>query len=108
MMFDEFCKNKILNKEKTVTRRLINLGNPRRPAVPGHIHKIKIDRTKKTYGEIFILSCTQEQIKDIDELEAKKEGFNSEEEYLDYFMDINDIDILYNEDWVWRVEFILL
>ena len=54
------AKNKILNKEKTVTRRLINLGNPRRPAVPGHIHKIKIDRTKKTYGEIFILSCTQE------------------------------------------------
>lgn len=104
MMFDKFCIEKILSGEKTVTRRL----STRRPGVPGAIHKLKVDRTPKTFGEILITSCRKEQIKDITEEEAFKEGFDSLNEYLAYFMEVNDIDILFRSDWIWRVEFKLI
>lgn len=107
MMFDDFCIEKILSGEKTVTRRL-PAKNGRRPAVPGTIHKLKKDRTKNVYGEILINSCTLTMIGDIDDKEAIKEGFSSRKEYIDYFMDINDIDILSDYDLVWRVKFKLL
>lgn len=103
-MFDEFCINKIKNKEKCVTRRLMKPGG-RRPAVPGTIHKLKKDRTKDIHGFIFINSCTPTLIKDIDDKEAKLEGFGSRKEYIDYFMEVNNIDILNDYDMVWRVRF---
>lgn len=105
MIFDEYCVNKILNDKKTVTRRI---PNGRRPAVPGKIHKLKIDRTKKTFGFILIKDCYLDFVKDIDDNEVKKEGFESRQEYIEYFMDINDIDILNDWDLLWRVEFELL
>ena len=105
MMFDKFCVDKILKGEKTVTRRL---PKGRQPARVGKIHKLKIDRTKKTYGLILITDCYLEAIKNIDDKEAKKEGFETRKEYLDYFMNINNIDILDNHDLVWRIEFELL
>ena len=107
MMFDEYCINKILKGEKNVTRRLPTK-NGKRPAVPGTIHKLKKDRTKDVYGKIFINSCTLTLIKDIDDKEAMLEGFDSRKEYIDYFMDINNIDILNDYDLVWRVRFTLL
>ena len=107
MIFDEFCINKILEGKKGVTRRL-PAKNGRRPAVPGTIHKLKKDRTKNVYGKIFINSCVLTLIKDIDDREAMLEGFNSRKEYIDYFMDINDIDILSDYELVWRVRFTLL
>lgn len=107
MIFDDFCINKILEGKKTVTRRL-TAKNGRRPAVPGTIHKLKKDRTQNVYGKILINSCTLTLIKDIDDKEAIKEGFESRKEYIDYFMDINDIDILSDYDLVWRVRFTLL
>lgn len=107
MMFDMYCIEKILAGEKCVTRRLIKPGG-RRPAIPGTIHLLKVDRTPKTFGKIFINSLTQTQIRDIDEKEAKMEGFDSVKEYIDYFMDVNNIDILSDYDWVWRVRFTLL
>ena len=105
MMFDKFCVDKILEGKKTVTRRL---PKGRQPARVGKIHKLKIDRTKKTYGLILITDCYLEAIKNIDDKEAKKEGFETRKEYLDYFMNINNIDILDNHDLVWRIEFELL
>ena len=105
MMFDKFCIDKILEGKKTVTRRL---PKGRQPARIGKIHKLKIDRTKKTYGLILITDCYLEMIKDIDDKEAKKEGFETRKEYLDYFMNINNIDILNDYDLVWRIEFELL
>ena len=105
MMFDKFCVDKILAGEKTVTRRL---PRGRQPARPGKIHKLKIDRTPKTYGAILITDCYLSHIGDIDDKEAKKEGFNSRKEYIEYFMDINNIDILSDYDLVWTVEFELL
>ena len=105
MMFDKFCINKILNGEKCVTRRL---PKGKRPAIPGKIHKLKADRTQKTYGLILITDCYLSLISDIDNNEAKREGFKSRKEYIDYFMDINNIDILSDYDLVWTVEFELL
>ena len=105
MMFDKFCIEKILNGEKTVTRRV---PSGRRPAVPGKIHKLKADRTKKTYGLILITDCYLDLVGEIDDKEARKEGFSSRKEYIDYFMDVNDIDILSDWDLLWRVEFELL
>lgn len=105
MMFDMYCIEKILAGEKNVTRRL---PKGRRPAVPGKIHKLKADRTPKTYGLILITDCYLGMIADIDEKEAQKEGFSSRKEYVDYFMDVNDIDILSDYDLVWVVEFELL
>ena len=106
MIFDKFCVDKIRSGEKTVTRRLIKSG--KRPAIPGTIHKLKIDRTQKDYGYILINSCSESLIADIDEKEAKREGFNNRKEYIDYFMDINNIDMLSDYDLVWRVRFTYL
>ena len=109
MMFDNFCIKQILDGEKTVTRRLIrNHEKAKRPAIPGKIHKLKMDRTKKTFGEILILSCFPEQIKDLTEEEARKEGFSSLRNYLDYFKIINNIELLNDDEWIWRVEFELI
>lgn len=105
MMFDKFCVDKILEGKKTVTRRL---PKGRQPARVGKIHKLKIDRTKKTYGLILITDCYLERIKNIDNKEAKKEGFETRKEYLDYFMNINNIDVLDDSDLIWRIEFELL
>lgn len=105
MIFDEFCINKILDGQKCVTRRI---PKGKRPAIPGKIHKLKKDRTQKTYGLILITDCYLSMIKDINNNEAKREGFNSRKEYIDYFMNINNIDILSDYDLVWTVEFELL
>lgn len=105
MMFDKFCVDKILEGKKTVTRRL---PKGRQPAKVGKIHKLKIDRTKKTYGLILITDCYLEAIKNIDDKEAKKEGFETRKEYLDYFININNINVLDDHDLVWRIEFELL
>lgn len=106
MMFDKYCVDKIKAKEKCVTRRLIKSG--RRPAIPGTIHRLKIDRTKDVYGYILINSCSETQIRDIDDKEAQREGFANRKDYIDYFMEKNDIDILSDYDWVWRVRFTYL
>ena len=105
MMFDKFCIEKILDGEKTVTRRL---PKGRQPARVGRIHKLKIDRTKKTFGLILITDCYLSLVKEIDDKEAQKEGFKSRKEYIDYFMEVNNIDMLSDYDLLWRVEFELL
>lgn len=112
-MFDKYCVDKILSGEKTVTRRIHRGFNKndeliyrqKRPAVPGRIHKIKIDRTKKTYGYIKIKSCTKEILsKGLSDInEVYKEGFTDRNEYIDYFKKVNNLK--YPNNWVWRVEF---
>ena len=104
MMFDKFCIEKILNGEKCVTRRLVK--NNRRPAVPGHIHKLKINRTSETFGKILINSCTKEKLTDITDADAVKEGFTNKYDYFKYFMKINKIDSIDCE--VWRVRFTVI
>lgn len=104
-MFDKITLEKILNGKKTVTRRI---PRGRRPAIPGKIHKLKIDRTTKTYGLILIKECNLAFVKDINSEEVKKEGFKTRDEYIEYFMNINNINTLLEDDLLWRIEFELL
>lgn len=103
MMFDVYCVSQILSGKKDVTRRI---PTGRRPAVPGHYHKLKVDRTKKTYGLILIKDCRLEKLGELTDKEAVREGFNDKQHYLQYFHHING-DIGENE-LVWRIEFELL
>lgn len=103
MMFDVYTVSQILAGNKTVTRRM---PSGRRPAVPNHYHKLKIDRTTNTYGLILILSCELEKLSELTNEEAIKEGFNSREHYLKYFRHLNgDVD---EDQLVWRIEFELM
>ncbi len=86
-MFDKYTKDKIITGEKTVTRRLRK--NNKRPAIPGKTHKLKIDRSSDTYGYIKILSCEKSFFGDLTEEDALAEGFNSKEEYKNYFLNVN-------------------
>lgn len=101
MMFDEKTKNKIHYGWKIVTRRLYN--PQRRPAIPGTTHKIKIDRTKKVYGEIDIIDCYPQKFGRMTETDAHLEGFDSLEEYKQYFYKVNGY--VDDEDLVWVVDF---
>lgn len=103
MMFDVYTVSQILAGNKTVTRRM---PFSRRPAVPNHYHKLKIDRTVKTYGLILILSCELEKLSNLTNEEAIKEGFNNKEHYLKYFKYLNG-DVNENQ-LVWRIEFELM
>lgn len=104
MMFDEYTKNQIINKNKTVTRRMNRTG--RRPAIPGKRHKIKIDRTPEVYGEILIKDCHLEPLSGLTDEEGRKEGFNDKEDYLKYFKTLNgDVSL---DTLIWRVEFELI
>ena len=104
MMFDKLCVEKILKGEKTVTRRIKR--NNRRPAIPGKVHKIKVDRTDKTYGYIYIQSCTIENtIWPVSHAEAMREGFDNAFDFQKYWLSKNKP---YNDEPIWRVEFDLI
>ena len=49
-----------------------------------------------------------ELVKEITDEDAKKERFNTRKEFIEYFMDINNIDILNDYDLLWVVEFELV
>ena len=102
MIFDEQTVKAIQNGRKCVTRRLPR-ADGRRPAVPGKIHKVKKDRTDRTYGTILITDCQLVKLSDMNDTEAKMEGFNTVDEYLEYFEKVNKVN---NPDqMVWRIEF---
>lgn len=101
MMFDEDTMTRIHYEIKTETRRLYNPN--RRPAVPGHTHKIKIDRTPNTWGEIKILSCEPQRFGDLTLEDARNEGFFSVEEYKKYFYEVNGH--ISDDDLVWVIKF---
>lgn len=103
MMFDVYTVSQILAGNKDVTRRM---ATSRRPAIPGHIHKLKIDRTDKTYGLILIKSCELEKLSDLTDEEAHREGFNNKQHYLNYFKHLNNN--IQDNEFIWRIEFELL
>lgn len=102
--YDEYTKNKMCDGEKKVTRRLYN--PERRPGVPGARHKIKIDRTPTVYGEIDILACYPQRFGDMTEEDAKLEGFDSLQEYKEYFYRVNKY--IDDDELVWVMEFKLV
>lgn len=101
MMFDKLCVDLIKSGKKTVTRRIKK--SDRRPAKPGTIHKLKIDRTKDVYGYIFIHKCVKKPyIWTITNEDAQREGFNSALEFLEYWESINKN---YKGEKIWLIEF---
>ena len=98
MMFDELTKNLIISGRKTVTRRLRK--DHRRPAIPNTIHKIKIDRTPKIYGLIYILSCEKGYLGNLSSLDAINEGFDTRNEYLEYFKKVNGTNAYNTPIWI--------
>lgn len=101
MMFDNLCVDLIKSGKKTATRRIKR--NDRRPAKPGTIHKLKIDRTKDVYGYIFIHKCeAKPYIWILDDEDAKREGFDTAFEFLNYWESVNKD---YKGEWIWVVEF---
>lgn len=103
-MFDEYTKNQILAGKKVVTRRLRK--NNHRPAIPNTLHKLKIDRTKMTYGSLYIISCEKGTLGKLNNLDAVLEGFNSKEEYLTYFKNINGTDAVNTPIWIIKFKYI--
>ena len=101
-MFDKYTVEKILSGDKTVTRRL-KRKDGKRPAIPGKLHKIKIDRTPKMFGYIVILECDIVKFGDLTMEDVLKEGFSSIEEYVNYFYSVNGI--IDNDEYIWRIEF---
>ena len=97
-MFDELTKNLIVSGRKTVTRRLRK--NEKRPAKPNKIIKLKIDRTKNTFGYLQIISCEKDYLGNLKSIDAIKEGFNSKQEYLDYFKKVNGTNYYKTPIWV--------
>lgn len=101
MMFDLLCVFLIHRQGKWQTRRKYNPN--RRPAIPGQVHKIKIDRTKDVYGYIEILKVYPQKFGDITHFEATAEGFKSVEEYKEYFQKVNGPHN--DDDLIWVVTF---
>lgn len=101
MMFDKKTKDMICDGWKITTRRLYNPN--KRPAIPGKIHKIKIDRTKTVYGEIEIIDCYPQKFGKMNEVDAHHEGFDSLWEYKRYFYKINGF--IPDNELVWVVDF---
>ena len=101
MMFDLLCVFLIYRRGKWQTRRKYTPG--RRPAVPGHTHKIKIDRTPDVYGYIEIEKVYPQKFGDITLFEATAEGFTSVHEYKEYFQKVNGPHE--DDDLIWVVTF---
>lgn len=101
MMFDLLCVFLIHRQGKWQTRRKYNPN--RRPAIPGQVHKIKIDRTKDVYGYIEILKVYPQKFGDITHFEATAEGFKSVKEYKEYFQKVNGPHN--DDDLIWVVTF---
>ena len=101
MMFDLLCVNKIKERNKIETRRIKR--NNRRPAIPGTVHKLKIDRTQDIYGYIKILDCRIEKdIWNIKYTDAIKEGFDNPTDFIKYWLEVNNN---YKGENIWVVEF---
>lgn len=101
MMFDLLCIFLIYRKAKWQTRRKYN--PKRRPAIPGQMHKLKIDRTKDVYGYIEIIDVYPQKFGDITQFDAQAEGFDSIEEYKEYFQKVNGPHK--DDDLIWVVSF---
>ena len=104
MMFDEQTKDLIVARKKTQTRRLRK--NNTRPAIPNTIHKLKIDRSPKTYGYIKIISCEKAHFRDIKKSDVLKEGFHSLQEYIEYFSSKNGS--IRGDTPIWIINFRLI
>ena len=102
--YDRKCMILMDQRLKDVTRRLYNPN--KRPGIPGKKHWIKIDRTKKVYGQYEVIACYPQRFGDMNEVDAHREGFDSLWEYKKYFFSINGF--VEDDELVWVMEFKIL
>ena len=100
-MFDKLTANMIMKGRKKVTRRLRKDNNC--PAIIGNVHMLKVDRTQKTYGKIFIKNVYPSTLGNLTLIDALKEGFDSIAEYKKYFLKVNGT--LNPNTPIWVIEF---
>ncbi len=101
---------KVMAGEKTVTRRLVS-DNPRSPWWHGrcgmkvnHTYAVCPGRGKNAIGRVRILDAVLVPLRDLDEAEAHREGFESAAAFFDGLIAINGKPVD-RDEWVWRVEF---
>lgn len=109
MNFQPGLAAKVMAGEKTVTRRICN-DNPRSPwwlrrcsLKPGRSYAVCPGRGKNAIGRVVVVSVRYSRLGDVDDGEARREGFDSAESFAAAFRQINgeyDPDLL-----CWRVEF---
>ena len=112
MNFQPMLAAKVADKSKTVTRRRMS-SNPRSPwfsggcsLKPGQDYAVCPGRGKNAIARVLVTSVTTERLGDLDDAEARLEGFDSAAEFEAAWMAINNS---YDADeLVWRIEFTLV
>jgi hypothetical protein len=112
MNFQPELAAKVMAGEKTVTRRLVS-ENPRSPwwreqcsLKVDHTYAVCPGRGKRAIGRVRITGVNLEQLGDLDDDEAFREGFTTKVEFVDAFTAINGS---YDPaTLVWRVEFVVV
>jgi hypothetical protein len=104
---------KVMAGEKTVTRRLVS-NNQRSPWYVArcglkvdHTYAVCPGRGKNAIGRVRVVSAELVPLADLDEDEARREGFESAAAFFAGLDAINGKPIS-REEWVWRVEFRLV
>lgn len=102
---------KVMAGEKTVTRRCMR-DNPRSPwfrdgckIVEGRSYAVCPGRGKDAIGRVRVTSVRWTLLGNIDDEEARREGFNDRQDFVEGWKAINGI---FGEQAVWRVEFSVL
>ena len=86
MLFKPEHREKILNRKKTATRRMWK----RRMAKVGGIYKCKLAMMKKDYfAKIRVVSIYEQELKDMSKEDARKEGYDTLEEFKNVWIKIN-------------------
>jgi len=100
---------KVMDGEKTVTRRLVS-DNPRSPwfkggcsLTVGRDYAVCPGRGKNQIGRVRVTDCRLLHLGDVGEREARREGFDTQREFAEAWAAING-------RWdpaalVWRIEF---
>lgn len=99
MLFTEHSKSLILSGRKTQTRRVW-----RRPRVkPGHVYQCRTALFGPPFARIRVLTVDLVRLGDITEEDARAEGAESVEDFIEAWLNIHRV---WNPNWmVWRVKF---
>jgi hypothetical protein len=108
MNFQPELAEKVINRDKTVTRRLVS-DNPRSPWAAGDCklnvgqsYAVCPGRGKHAIGRVIVSDVRLEQLGQVNDQEARREGFRDAEEFREAWAAINDG---YDpRAQVWRVE----
>lgn len=108
MNFQPELAAKVMSGEKTVTRRVLS-DNRRSPwwreccsLEVGRDYAVCPGRGKPAIGRVRVLSARLTLLWNIDDEDARREGFVDRDEFLNAWFDINGRS---GDEGVWRIEF---